>query len=72
MTDKEFLETIERLIAHARERRQQSLQAANVDEFKQWDACFTSLDLLRLKPLIQGMTDRLTGGKLDDPPSTKG
>ena len=56
MTDKQFFELIDQLVEHGKLRRQQSLQAADVEQFKEWDSCVSRLDNLltfqRLKELI--------------------
>ena len=56
MTDKQFFELIDQLVGHGKLRRQQSLQAADVEQFKEWDSCVSRLDNLltfqRLKELI--------------------
>ena len=40
MTDEEFFTTMDLLCEHAKLRRQESLTAANVERFKNWDWLF--------------------------------
>jgi hypothetical protein len=57
MTDKQFFELIDQLVEHGKLRRQQSLQAADVEQFKEWDSCLSRLETMvsfrRLKELIK-------------------
>ena len=49
MTDEEFFKTIETLRDHAKLRRQESLTAADVDKFKEWDGLFGEFHMLLLR-----------------------
>ena len=49
MTDEEFYSTLDALCEHAQLRRQEGLTAANVEQFKQWDAMLGRLDMIRLQ-----------------------
>jgi hypothetical protein len=61
MTDEEFFGTMELLREHAKLRRQESLTAANVERFKNWDWLFGQLDSVLLRREMDQNLKKLTG-----------
>ena len=54
MTDEQFFELLDRLVEHAKLRRQEALLAANVERFKEWDTCVSGLESRILLQRLRG------------------
>jgi hypothetical protein len=59
MTDKEFFAALDRLLDHAGARRQESLSAANVEDFKEWDSFHTQINSLLLGERLKQLQGRV-------------
>jgi hypothetical protein len=66
MTDPEFLQTIDQFVAYAKQRRQEVLQAADVDKFKDWDSAVSTLE-----HIVAGRRLRLLLDKQNPPAESK-
>ena len=70
MTDEAFYATVNTLREHASLRRQESLNAADVEQFKRWDHLFGQFDMLLLQRATALRLKQLSGG--EDPPASGG
>jgi hypothetical protein len=61
MTDDEFFTTVDSLSEHAKVRRQESLAAADVERFKDWDRLLGQLDTMLLRRVTEQNLRKLQG-----------